>query len=360
MTLLADPPPSQSAPAAATPSATIDLTDVTHRDVPLPEPRGQLSECLLDRLVRPVHELSPMPRAVDDPLTGDDSALALYLCYELHYLGLPGVDEAWEWEPSLLRERRLLERRLEDRLIEVAGPVPLGLSAAATAAALRELAHNDGEPSLSARVAARGTLAEVRELAVHRSCYQLKEADPHTWGIPRMRGRAKAALVDIQMGEYGYGRPADVHATLFGDSMRALGLDDRYGAYLDRIPGVTLSTCNLISLFGLHRRWRGALIGHLTLFEMCSVGPMGRYAEALRRLGFGREATRFYDEHVLADERHQVVALEEMVAGLLAEEPELAGEVVHGARALAAVEGAFAQHVLERWDASTTSLRHPI
>jgi hypothetical protein len=358
VTLLAEPPASPSAtPGPVATGPTIELSGLALGAAPLPEPRGPISEWLLDRLVRPVHELSSMPTAFDDPVTGDDSALALYLCYELHYLGLPGVDEDWEWEPSLLRERQRLERRLEDRLVELAGPVPLGLSPAAAAAALRELASDDGAPSLSARVASRGTLAELRELAVHRSCYQLKEADPHTWGIPRLRGRAKAALVDIQMGEYGYGRPADVHATLFAECMRALGLDDRYGAYLDVVPGVTLSTCNLISLYGLHRRWRGALLGHLALFEMCSVGPMGRYAQALRRLGFGPDATRFYDEHVLADERHQVVALDEMVAALLADERELGGEVVHGARALAAVEAAFARHVIDRWDAGTTSLR---
>ena len=34
----------------------------------------------------------------------------------------------------------------------------------------------------------------------------------------------------------------------------ALGLDPSYGAYLDLIPGVTLATVNLMSLFGLHRR----------------------------------------------------------------------------------------------------------
>ena len=46
-----------------------------------------------------------------------------------------------------------------------------------------------------------------------------------------------------------------MHATLFADTMREIGLDDRYGTYLNAIPGVTLSTVNLVSLLGLHRRW---------------------------------------------------------------------------------------------------------
>src|SRR3546814_16486211 len=81
-------------------------------------------------------------------------------------------------------------------------------------------------------------------------------------------------------------------------------------------------------MFGLHRRWRGALVGHLAVFEMCSVGPMGRYRAALERLGFDEAATRFYSEHVLADERHQVVALHEMAAQLVEQEPMPGGEVI--------------------------------
>ena len=196
----------------------------------------------------------------------------------------------------------------------------------------------------------------MREFAVHRSAYQLKEADPHTWCIPRLTGRAKAALVDIQRGEYGEGRPADVHANLFADVLEALDLSPSYGTYLDRLPGITLSTCNLVSMFGLHRRWRGALVGHLALFEMCSVGPMGRYQAALERLGLGTKATRFYEEHVIADERHQDVALHDMVAGLVDQEPLLGGDVVFGARALTAVESMFASHLLDAWARDESSL----
>jgi hypothetical protein len=151
-----------------------------------------------------------------------------------------------------------------------------------------------------------------------------------------------------------------MHATLFEDTLRALGLDDRYGAYLDDVPGVTLATSNLVSFFGLHREWRAALVGHLALFEMCSVGPMARYRDALRRLGFGREAFRFYDEHVVADQRHQVVALHNMAAALARAEPVLAGEIVFGARALSQVEDRFARHLLDSWAAGRTSLLRPL
>ena len=117
----------------------------------------------------------------------------------------------------------------------------------------------------------------MRERAKHRSAYQLKEADPHTWAIPRISGQAKATMVEIQVDEYGNGNGSRMHSALFAETMTALGLDPRPNRYLNELPGFTLATVNLISFLALHRRLRGALVGHLALFEMTSVGPMGRY-----------------------------------------------------------------------------------
>jgi hypothetical protein len=279
---------------------------------------------------------------------------------------MAGVDEAWEWEPSLLAFRHRLEDAFERRLRQedegAAGTalpdVPAG--APGVKAALQHLVAAGGGPSLSVHMQQDGTWEQMREMAVHRSAYQLKEADPHTWGIPRLWGEAKAAMVEIQADEYGGGREAAMHCSLFAATMEALGLDARYGAYLDVIPGVTLATTNLISLLGLHRRLRGALVGHLAVFEMTSVVPMGRYSDGLRRLGVGEEGTRFYDVHVVADAVHQEVALHRLAGGLAAAEPALAGDILFGARAVTAVEGRFARHLLDSWAAGRTSLLAPL
>src|SRR4051794_39965790 len=266
---------------------------------PVPQPRGPRSEQLIAHLRHRPHDVGSLVAGDDDPLTGEDSPLALHLLYELHYRGLAGIDERWEWDPALLRVRSLLEAELEDRLLASAGPIPIALRPNDVVAELDRLAAGTPDsPSLSRWMQDHGSIEHLREFAVHRSIYQLKEADPHTFGIPRLVGRAKAAMVEIQKGEYGDGDPAQVHATLFGQTMTDLGLDPSYGRYLDHVPGVTLTTGNLISLFGLHRRWRGALVGHLALFEMSSVIPMGRYAATIRRHGLPETAAQFYDVHV--------------------------------------------------------------
>ncbi|MEA2827569.1 MAG: hypothetical protein QOG43_2008 [Actinomycetota bacterium] len=302
--------------------------------------------------------MPPLPvdvAVVDDPMQGDDFHLALYICYELHYRGFGGVDPAWEWEPSLLGLRRTFESAFE-RVLRAESPTTVSLDVEVDLAAL---ASGDG-PSLSAYMLERGTRAQFEEFAIHRSAYQLKEADPHTWCIPRLAGGAKSAMVLIQADEYGDGVAGESHAELFAHTMATLGLDPAYGAYLDLLPGTTLATVNLVSLFGLHRRLRGALVGHLALFEMTSVGPMGRYSQALRRMGLPSAARRFYDVHVEADMVHGKVASSRLAGGLATQEPELAPDIVFGARALSAVEARFAAHLFESWEHASSSLLVPV
>ena len=329
----------------------------------LPESRGPVSDALLAALSRPVHDLGPVPLpAVADPVGDEDLQLALYCCYELHYRGLPGVDDAWEWEPSLLALRRELERQFEEGLVALAGPVtPEDVEPEGMDVALRAVEAADDSPSLSTHLERDGTAGELLEFVVHRSAYQLKEADPHAWALPRLSGPPKAALVEIEADEFGGGRPDRIHAQLFADAMEGLGLDSRYGAYLDHIPAITLATVNLMSFLGLHRARRGAIVGHLALFEMTSAVPNRRYANALRRLGFGDpRTTAFFDEHVEADAVHESVAAVDLAGGLVRQEPALCGDVLWGARALVAIEARWSRELLGAWAEGRTSLRQPL
>jgi hypothetical protein len=323
----------------------------------LPTPRGDTTDALL----RALGAGSPgvptaIPVAEDDPLGGEDLHLALYVLYELHYRGLPGVEDGWEWDPSLLTLRAALEARFCEGLFGQIGEPSDGVDPAEMDLALRAIADADEAPSVSRFVERSASLEQILEFVVHRSAYQLKEADPHSFALPRLWGPPKAAMVAIQADEYGGGRPERMHAQLFADVMDALGLDSRYGAYVDAIPGVTLATVNLMSMLALHRRWRGAITGHLALFEMTSSLPNGRYARGLRRLGFGGRAVAFFDEHVEADAVHENLAAVDLAGGLARQQPELARDVLWGARALVDVEARWATHLMHAWEAGESSL----
>ena len=331
-----------------------------------PWPRGPLSGELLRVLggePGPVPHLAAQARelvaASADVLHDDDLQLSLMLLHELHHQGWPGVDDRWEWHPDLVALAAELERPLEDVLRTLAtGWLPETLpDPAGVPAALGELTRRDVGPSLSRHLARQGTCEQYVELLVHRSVYHLKEADPHTWAIPRLTGRAKAALVEIQADEYGGGRAEWMHAALFATTMRGLGLDDTYGRYLDDVPAITLAWANTMTFFGLHRRLVGAAVGHLTALEMTSSMPMRRYGNGLRRLGFDAETTRFYDEHVEADAVHEQIAAHDLAGQLALARPELVGDILFGAAAALAIDVVLTEHLVDSWERGESSLR---
>jgi hypothetical protein len=300
-------------------------------------------------------------RTADDVLADDDLQLALFVLYELHYRGVSGVDESWEWQPDLLRVRSTVEAPFE-RAIRDRVPVPAaaGGSADDVASALFALAAADDGPSVATFIARRATDQQVREFVVHRSIYHLKEADPHTWALPRLVGRPKSALIEIQADEYGGGRPGHVHSELFAATMRALGLDDAYGAYADAVPAPTLASTNLMSLFGLHRRLRGAIVGHLAAFEMTSSLPCRQYGNGLRRLGYGPDVTFYFDEHVEADAVHEQIAGRDLAGSLAEAEPSVRDDILWGAAAYLAVDGLAGAQMLAAWERGTSALRTPV
>lgn len=356
-----------TAPALLAPTPTAAGT------LPAPRPRGETSAALLTLLqgapddaraeaFRADVARSLGARAAAGASTqvaeDEDVQITLFCLYELHYRGIAGVDDRWEWSPGLLGARQLLEEAFEAELRERV-PVPdlPRPTASAVAAALFALAAQDSGPSLARFVAKEATEDQLREMLVQRSVYQLKEADPHTWAVPRLAGAPKAALVEIQTDEYGGGRPDEMHSALFAQAMRGTGLDDTYGAYVDSVPAATLASVNMMSMFGLHRRLRGAIVGHLAAFEMTSSIPNRLYGNGFRRAGYGETVTRYFDEHVEADAVHEQIAGRDLAGRLAEQDPSLLPDIMFGAAACLTVDGWAAAHMLDAWRHGATSLR---
>ncbi|GAA0315264.1 iron-containing redox enzyme family protein [Actinoallomurus spadix] len=324
-------------------------------DPTLPEPRGPLSEAVITALAGgSPPEVAPRTVRDAEPL-GEDLQLALYVCYELHYRGFDQVESRWEWDPELLR----LRGRLEDRfLATLRAESPGGTDVEIALEPL--LVEDPGAYGVSHHLLDAGRWWEMREYLAHRSIYHLKEADPHAWVIPRLRGESKAALVAVEFDEFGGGRGERMHAKLFADLLDGAGLDSRYGHYLDHAPARTLATVNLMSLFGLHRALRGALVGHFAAAEITTPPGANRLAQALTRLGAGPECTRFFTEHIEADAVHEQVMRRDVIGDLLSREPELASDVVLGIQATALLEDRLGDHLLACWRSGRTSLRRPL
>lgn len=311
----------------------------------LPYPRGTLSKALATILTSSPEEELP---AIPDPDGHEDECLSLWVLHELHYRSFEGVDGRWEWHPGLHAVRWRLEEQLETRLrdrltdVERTGDVVADLA--------RMVEQHDG-PSLARHLQRGGTREQALDLMRQRSVYHLKEADPTSWVLPRLPGgRAKASLVEIQFDEYGGGDADRLHHTLFAGAMTACGLSDEPAAYVDDAVPEVLEQNNAVSMFGLHRRLRGAALGHFAAFEATSSLPSRQLVQAFERLELPAEAVAYYDEHVEADAVHEQLALRDVCGSLVAEEPDLADDVLLGAWTCLDLEARTAEAMLSRWD----------
>ncbi|MCB2412251.1 iron-containing redox enzyme family protein [Demequina sp. TTPB684] len=331
---------------------------------PLPfEARGPLSSAVL-RAVTGSTDSDIVDRARDaisaspDVLRDDDVQLALFTLYAAAYRSVPEIRADAERDPQLISARHLLEEACESQLREhILVPETPAPTADAVARALFDLTAPTPGPSLARYVAKSATADQVRELLVHRSLYTLREADPHSWAIPRLTGRSKAALVEIQADEYGGGRPERMHSVMFANAMRGAGLDDTYGAYVDRVPALGLAALNAISLLGLDARLVGAVVGHLAAFEMTSSLPSKMYADGLRRLGFDASVSDYFDEHVEADAVHEQIAGRDLAGGLAEDEPDLVADIMFGAAVCVTLDEWSGAEIMEAWSAGESSLR---
>lgn len=313
----------------------------------LPRPRGPLSAAAVE-LVR--DGVVPRVSAEGADPFGEDLAVALHTCFEPHYQGFAGVADDVEWSPDLLAFRRCMElvfeRALRDSVKsdeDVAGALDELLVEPVPGNGVSHFLRDEGE------------WWHLREYVVHRSIYHHKEADPHAWVIPRLWGRAKAALVAVEFDEFGGGHGDRMHAQLYRDLMASSSLDTDYLSYFDEVPAPVIAVVNMMSLFGLHRRLRGAMVGHFAAAEITTPPSAARLVKALQRLGGD---PHFFAEHVEADAVHEQILRHDVVGDLLDREPGLAADVVFGIRATDFLESRFAEHVLGAWRAGRTSLRN--
>jgi hypothetical protein len=327
----------------------------------VPRRRGALSDATLRLLVDSPNEVSErrlraLATRVSGPVLADrDAQLTLWCLYELQYRGLAHVDERWEWSPAVLTLRGALEASFEAELRRAVGDLPRTFADVSRETGLVEAFEAVDlalpGPGASRYVRRSASLAQWQELLVSKSIYQLKEADPHSWAIPRLAGDAKTALVEIQYDEYGAGRRGRQHSQLFAETMRLCGLDPGYAAYLDAVPVSVLALNNLMTMLGLHRRLLAGVVGHLALYESTSCLPNKHYAVAARRLGVPADAVTYFDEHVEADAIHEQVAVVNMLGAHLRDHPDDAEVAGFGVAAGALLDNELARQQLACWRA---------
>jgi hypothetical protein len=279
----------------------------------------------------------------------DDLQISLWALYELHYRGFDDVEDRYEWDPEILTVRGQLEESFEADLRRLtADLVAEALDEDTLLGQLERIVAEPG-PSVAGYLHRDATVAQFTEFLTERSIYHLKESDPHSWALPRLSGAAKVALAELQYDEYGAGDPAMLHQQLYADALDSIGLDSSYGAHIDAVSAPTLAVNNAMSLFGLHRRLRGACMGHLAAFEMTSSLPCRRFVQAAQRLELPDAVVRYFDEHVEADAVHEQLASRSLCVPLVEDDPTLHHDVLLGAAACVLLDARAAEASLLAW-----------
>ena len=322
----------------------------------VPQARGPLSDELFAAL-RGGCAVLPGAQPADE----EDLGIALWTLYELHYRGFDDVADAREWDPGLIAVRGTLERAFERDIRALAaarfGDLLEPATGSDVVASLEAIVEADAGPSVATYLHREATEDQFREFLTLRSVYHLKETDPHAWLLPRLEGPAKVALAELAYDEYGDGRPERSHPRLYAEALAGADLDPTYGAYVDDAPAHVLAVNNAMSLFGLHRRLRGACAGHLAAFEMTSSLPCRRIVQGAQRLGLGADVQRYFDEHVEADAVHEHLASRDICGALVRAEPDLLADVLLGAATCLALDAVSATALLEDWRSGRTGLR---
>jgi hypothetical protein len=309
---------------------------------------GHMTDLMAGREPRQTATISPDGSVIEDR----DLQLALWMAYELSYRGFDDVDPAREWDPEILGLRGEIEVRFErelrvatrDRTERVADDISIGDE-------ILDLVAAAEGPRLSAYLRRDATADELRDFLRERSVQQLKESDPQSFLLPRLAGAAKVALAEIQYDEYGAGRVENLHQTMYARTLDAVGLDARYGAYVEEVSAVSLAGANAMTLFALHRRLLGAGLGHFAAFEASSSVPSRRIAAGLERLDMGADAAAYFEEHVEADSVHEQVAARDLCGAFVADHPSLRQDVIFGAACALHLDALSGSELLERWHA---------
>ena len=314
-----------------------------------PEPVGPLGQWARDTVAQRSPGAPPAVPEDVDALRDHDLQLTLWSLYGLHLRGYEDVPDSLEWDPALLAFRADLERPFEAAVREVCAPLLPRPDPDRIADQVFELVRSAPSSGMAAFLQRDAEVVHLSTYLRRRSLYHLKESDAQSFLLPRVQGAAKTALAEIQYDEYGAGRPERLHQALFAAALRSMGLDDTWGAYVSDADPLTLASDNVISLFGLHRRLRGAAAGHLAAFEATSSVPCRRILQGVRRLGLPEAVADYYDEHVEADAVHEQVAVRGLCGRLVEQEPDLAADVLLGAAACLVVDRLAGEQLLADW-----------
>jgi hypothetical protein len=141
-------------------------------------------------------------------------------------------------------------------------------------------------------------------------------------------GPEKMELVSNLWDELGNGTDADIHTSVFSETLDALGVTPAFIA--DNIILEATVCGNLSAALALSKRHYYRAIGYFGVTEYLTPRRFRSFVIGAKRLGIDKSAYRYHDMHIQVDARHGPSWFKNIVAPAVAREPGCAYDVALG------------------------------
>jgi hypothetical protein len=273
--------------------------------------------------------LHAIPSPVPDYLSpGFQSALARWNRSRLQP-GLPGAG----WEKGLDRDHRM--QRLEGAFLEAlraevaeeAAAVPAEVEGfIAWFEGLKQSGPGQGDP-LFPWIAETADVEALSWFLEQEAAGEAGFDDLVAMTQVKFPVRAKLELARNYWDEMGRGNPKGMHGPLLDVLVERLGLEPR----IETTCWESLALANAMTAMAASRRYAFHSVGALGAIELTAPGRSADTAAALKRLGFTGRERHYFDLHAVLDVRHSEEWNKEVLAPLVAEDPERATAIAEGA-----------------------------
>jgi hypothetical protein len=158
---------------------------------------------------------------------------------------------------------------------------------------------------------------------------------------------AKMELANNYWDEMGRGNPKGMHGPMLDGVVAALGLDTE----IEETVWESLALANGMTAMAVNRRYAWHAIGALGVIELTAPDRSRATADGLRRLGFDKHVSRYFDLHAVLDVKHSEDWNAKVIAPLVAEDPRRATAMAEGALIrLTAGARCFARYRAALWN----------
>lgn len=177
----------------------------------------------------------------------------------------------------------------------------------------------------------RASFDQLRSFIVQETPFDIHFGDIVAMMLQGVHGGAKAEFSRNFWDEMGRGDQRLAHRQLRLDMMTALGV--REDVHVTEVEAFCLEELRLANMY-FHGVFNRALlpqaIGMMLATELMVPGRLDRQIQGWRRVGLDDDTMRYLIEHTVVDIEHAAGWMNEVVLPMLAERPEVMGEIVLG------------------------------